>query len=89
LAIGVMRAAVDVGLKIPQDLSVVGYDDIPFAKYMVPRLTTVSKNAVGLGREAVKLLLARIQEPDRPQQTINLSPQVIIRESTGPVRQKF
>ena len=43
LAIGVMRAAVDVGLKIPQDLSVVGYDDIPFARYMVPRLTTVSK----------------------------------------------
>jgi LacI family transcriptional regulator len=89
LAIGVMRAAADLGLKIPQDLSVVGYDDIPFAKYMVPRLTTVSKDAVGLGREAVKLLLARIQEPDRPRQTINLSPKVIIRESTGPAPQKF
>ena len=89
LAIGGMRAAVDLGLKIPQDVSVVGYDDIPFARYMVPRLTTVSKNAVGLGREAVKLLLARIQEPDRPQQTINLSPQVIIRESTGPAPLKF
>jgi LacI family transcriptional regulator len=89
LAIGVMRAALDLGLKIPQDLSVVGYDDIPFAKYLMPRLTTVSKNAVGLGREAVKLLLARIQEPDRPQQTVNVSPQVLIRESTGPVPQKL
>ena len=70
LAIGVMRAAADLGLKIPQDLSVVGYDDISFAKYMVPRLTTVSKDAVGIGREAVKLVLARIQEPDRPRQTV-------------------
>ena len=89
LAIGGMRAAVDLGLKIPQDLSVVGYDDISFARYMVPRLTTVSKNAVGLGREAVKLLLARIQEPDRPQQTVNVPPRVIIRESTGPASEKF
>jgi LacI family transcriptional regulator len=89
LAIGVMRAAADLGLKIPQDLSVVGYDDIPFAKYTVPRLTTVSKDAVGLGRESVKLLLARIQEPDRPRQTVNLSPKVIIRESTGPAPQKL
>jgi len=89
LAIGVMRAAADAGLKIPQDLSVVGYDDISFAKYMVPRLTTVSKDAVGLGREAVKLVLARIKEPDRPLQTVNLSPQVIIRESTGPAPQNF
>ena len=83
LAIGVMRAAADLGLKIPQDLSVVGYDDIFFAKYMVPRLTTVSKDAVGIGREAVKLVLARIQEPDRPQQTVHVSPKVFIRESTA------
>ena len=89
LAIGVMRAAIDLGLKIPQDLSVVGYDDIPFARYMVPRLTTVSKDVVGLGREAVKLLLARIQEPDRPRQTLTFSPKVIVRESTGPAPQKF
>jgi LacI family transcriptional regulator len=89
LAIGVMRAAADLGLNIPQDLSVVGYDDIPFSKYMVPRLTTVSKDTVSLGREAVKLLLARIQEPGRPRQTFNVSPQVIIRESTGPVSKKI
>jgi LacI family transcriptional regulator len=89
LAMGVMRAAVDLGLNIPQDVSVVGYDDIPFARYLTPRLTTVSKDPVGLGREAVKLLLARIQEPDRPQQTINLPPRVMIRESTGPAPGKF
>jgi len=87
LAIGAMRAAVDIGLKIPQDLSVVGYDDILLAKFMAPRLTTVSKDAVGVGRAAVKLLLARIQEPDRPRQMLNVSPRVIIRESTGPAEE--
>jgi len=87
LAIGAMRAAIDIGLKIPQDLSVVGYDDILLAKFMAPRLTTVSKDAVGVGRAAVKLLLARIQEPDRPRQMLNVSPRVIIRESTGPAQE--
>ncbi len=87
LAIGAMRAAIDIGLKIPQDLSVVGYDDILLAKFMAPRLTTVSKDAVGVGRAAVKLLLARIQEPDRPRQMLNVSPRVIIRESTGPAEE--
>jgi LacI family transcriptional regulator len=89
LAIGVIRAAADLGLNIPQDLSVVGYDDIPLANYMVPRLTTVSKNAVSIGCEAVKLLLARIQEPDRPQQTLDILSQVIVRESTGWASNKF
>ena len=85
LAMGVIRAAADLGLKIPKDLSVVGYDNIQIAKYMVPRLTTVSKDAFKLGREAVKLLLARIEDPTRPRQVIRVSPLVIFRESTGPV----
>ncbi len=48
LAIGVLRAAGDLGLRVPTDLSLVSYDDIPMAKYMVPRLTTVSKDALRL-----------------------------------------
>jgi len=84
LAIGVLRAAGDLGLRVPADLSVVGYDDIPMAKYMVPRLTTVSKDALRLGREAFKLLLERIQNPDRPRQREVSQARFIIRESTGP-----
>ncbi len=84
LAIGVLRAAGDLGLHVPDDLSLVSYDDIPMAKYMVPRLTTVSKEAVKFGQEAVKLLLARIQEPDRPIQKIDMPIRLIVRESTGP-----
>ena len=55
LAIGVLRAAGDLGLRIPADLSLVGFDDIPEARYLVPRLTTVSKDAARMGREAVRL----------------------------------
>ncbi|MCX6030706.1 MAG: LacI family DNA-binding transcriptional regulator [Chloroflexi bacterium] len=84
LTIGALRAASDLGLRVPADLSLVGYDDIPLASYLTPRLTTSSKDMVRVGREVVKLLLARIQDPERPQQRIDVKAQFIIRESTGP-----
>ncbi len=84
LAIGALRAATDLGLRIPADLSLVGYDDIPLASYLTPRLTTSSKDMVRVGREAVKMLLTRIQDPDRPQQKIEVQARFIVRESTGP-----
>ncbi|MBN1217482.1 MAG: LacI family DNA-binding transcriptional regulator [Anaerolineae bacterium] len=84
LAIGALRAASDLGLRVPADLSLVGYDDIPLTRYLTPRLTTSSKDMIKVGREVVKLLLARIQDPDRPHQRIDVQAQFIIRESTGP-----
>ncbi len=84
LAIGALRAAGDLGLRVPADLSVVGYDDIPMAGYLTPRLTTSSKDMVRVGREAVKMLLDRIRDPDRPHQRIEIQARFIIRESTGP-----
>jgi LacI family transcriptional regulator len=84
LAVGALRAAGDLGLNVPRDLSLVGYDDIHMAKYLTPRLTTVSKDAVKVGREAVRLLLARIEEPNRPAQKLDMPIRLIIRESTGP-----
>jgi LacI family transcriptional regulator len=84
LAIGALRAIEDMGLNIPADISLLSYDDIFIAKYMIPRLTTVSKDVLSMGRTAVKLLLARLQEPERPYQTEQHSAQLIIRESTGP-----
>ena len=84
LAIGALRAAGDLGLNIPADLSLIGYDDIPLTSYLVPRLTTSSKDMAKVGRGAVKLLLTRIQDPDRPQQRIDVQARFIIRESTGP-----
>ncbi|HVU13353.1 MAG TPA: LacI family DNA-binding transcriptional regulator [Phototrophicaceae bacterium] len=83
LAIAVMRAAGDLGLSIPGDLSVAGFDDIPFSSYTMPRLTTVSGMAEASGRDAVRLLLRRIAEPDLPQQVTTARVQLMIRESTG------
>ncbi len=84
LAIGAMRAAGDLGLRIPADLSLVSYDDIPAAQYLVPRLTTASKDAFRLGQEAARLLLARLADPSLERQTRAVPTQVIFRESTGP-----
>ena len=84
LAIAVMRAAGDLGLTIPHDLSVASFDDIPFSNYMVPRLTTVSGKSEDSGREAVRLLLQRFEDPTLPQQLSTPGVQLIIRESTGP-----
>lgn len=85
LAMGSLRAAADLGLRVPNELSVVGYDDIPMANYLVPRLTTVTKDAHTLGMRAFEILLARMQNPELPLQKIQGSAKVIIRESTGPV----
>lgn len=84
LAIAVLRAAADAALRVPADLSVVGYDDIPLAAYFTPRLTTVSKEPQRLGREAVRMLLARIRDPEQPRRSLHSPTRFIVRESTGP-----
>ena len=84
LAIGALRAIRDLNLNVPQDISLFGYDDIPLAKYLVPRLSTASKDGERMGREATRLLLARLKDPDRPRQKIRLPARLILRESIGP-----
>jgi LacI family transcriptional regulator len=84
LAIGALRAIRDFNLNVPQDISLFGYDNIPLANYLVPRLSTASKDGKKMGREATRLLLARLQDPDRPRQEIRLPARLILRESTGP-----
>lgn len=87
LAIAVMRAANDMGLLVPDDLSVAGFDDIPFSDFVVPRLTTVSGIAEDSGREAVRLILNRFAASDLPQQVVATQLRLIVRESTGPAPQ--
>ena len=83
LAIGALRAALDLKLHVPNDLSLVGYDNIPMANYLIPRLTTVTKDAYTLGTQAFEMLLARMQNPNLPRQLIQHPPRLVIRESTG------
>jgi len=84
LAVGALRAIKDRGLDVPRDISLFGYDDIPLSKYLVPRLSTASKDGEKIGREATRLLLARLQDPGRPPQQVKLPARLILRESTGP-----
>ena len=83
LAMSTLRAAADLGIRVPDDLSVVGYDDIPMANYLVPRLTTVTKDAYTAGQRAFEMLMARMQNPDLPRQLTHIPTRLIVRESTG------
>jgi LacI family transcriptional regulator len=83
-AIGVINAARERGLAIPRDLSVVGFDDIPQASLVYPRLTTVRQPLVQIGQVAVRLLLERIDTPEKDARRVTLSTELIIRESCAP-----
>lgn len=85
LGMAVIRAAADLGLKVPGDLSIASFDDIPFSNYTVPRLTTVAGQPEQNGRDAVRLLLKRLNEPDRPREVVYSGWELIVRETTGPV----
>jgi len=85
-AIGAMRAFKDAGLRVPDDISVVGFDDIQASSYLMPRLTTVKQPLRQMGELAAKQLLERIANGNgRAPQTISLKPELVVRESTGPV----
>lgn len=80
-AIGVMQAVQEQGLSIPQDIAIVGYDDIPEAANTVPTLSTIRQSAATLGEKAAEILLGIIE--NRPQESsLILQPELVIREST-------
>lgn len=86
-AIGVMRAICDAGLRVPEDISVVGFDDILSASYQRPSLTTVRQPLREMGVRGAQLLLEAIANPDAPMPgEIVMQPELIVRESTAAVR---
>jgi DNA-binding LacI/PurR family transcriptional regulator len=82
-ATGVYRSLYDHGLSIPQDISVVGFDDIPFAKFMCPALTTIHQPIFEMGRFATTMLLRLIGGEALDSTRIELSTSVIVRESAA------
>lgn len=84
LGVAAIRAAADLGLHVPNDVSIASFDDIPFSSFIVPRLTTVSGRPEQNGRDAVRLLLKRLNDPQRPREVITSGWTLSIRESTGP-----
>jgi LacI family transcriptional regulator len=83
-AFGAMDAARECGFRIPEDISIVGFDDIPQSVIVYPRLTTVRQPLEQMGQVAVRLLLERIEDRSRPPQRITLPTQLIIRDSCAP-----
>jgi LacI family transcriptional regulator len=86
IAIGVMEAARELGVRIPGELSLIGYDDRPIAALLTPRLTTVRQPFVGIGEHATRLLLERIEGKEVAPINHWLTPELIVRDSTGPPR---
>lgn len=83
MAIGVMHHARQCGLSVPDDLSVVGFDDISFSRYWVPALTTVSQPMRDIGRETVRLLLEILRDGSSKPASVTLPHKLIIRSSTA------
>ncbi len=83
LAMGAMSAAHGLGLSIPRDLSVVGFDDIEFAAYCIPPLTTVRQPMAELGRRATHMMLQLLEGEALTDSQLVLPHELIVRGSTG------
>lgn len=84
MAIGALRAAYEMGLKVPDDFSIVGFDDIPQAAFTCPALTTVSQPKIEMGRQGVALMVDILHGKDVERgATPPLQVKLIVRESTG------
>ena len=84
MAIGVLRAAREMGLRVPEDVSVVGFDDIDISQHTNPPLTTVHQPIRQKGESAVRLLLSVVERRDQRPEQIRLETRLIVRGSTGP-----
>jgi LacI family transcriptional regulator len=83
LAVSAMKAIHEMGLRIPDDVAIVGYDDIEIAAYMYPPLTTVHQPSHLIGETAARILLNKLEaETSSPTQKIVLKPELVIRQTT-------
>lgn len=83
VAFGVLRALREAGLRVPDDVAVVGYDDIPLAPFATPPLSSVRTDPVGHGQLAVAMLLAQLRHRDAAPLPALPPPSVVVRESCG------
>ena len=85
-AIGAIRALHDAQLRVPQDISVVGFDDISQAAFQMPSLTTIRQPLQEMGRLSAHLLLEHLSTGKAMPSEVTVEPELIVRESTGPSR---
>lgn len=82
MTVGALAAVHQRQLRVPRDVAIVGFDDLPWAEALDPPPTVVRQPAYDVGRQAMELLLRRILEPDRPPVTVRLRPELVIRRSS-------
>ena len=83
IAIGAVKAILEAGYRIPEDLSIIGVDDIPYSAVMMPPLTTMRVSRKSLGTLAVDLLMERLRHPEWPPMHIKVDGRLVIRSSTA------
>ncbi len=86
LAISVLKAARELGLRVPEELALVGYDDVEFAAFIDPPLTTVAQQAYSIGRQGAEILLRKVTLPEEETWTtqhVVLKPELQLRSSSG------
>jgi LacI family transcriptional regulator len=82
MALGAMYAIRERGLRVPEDISLVGFDDLPTARYFATPLTTIRQNWELMGRLAIEHMVSCIEQPDTPVYQRVLTPELIVRQST-------
>jgi DNA-binding LacI/PurR family transcriptional regulator len=82
-AIGVLHTLYRAGLRVPDDLSVIGFDDIHIAQVTIPPLTTIQMSCFELARAAVTALRAHVEEDGDPKRSYKINTHLVVRESTG------
>jgi LacI family transcriptional regulator len=83
MAIGAVRALAGIGLAVPQDVAVVGFDDISLTHHVRPPLTTVRQPMRAVGQECARLLQRRFDMPDAEQVASMLPTELVVRQSCG------
>ncbi|HUR02277.1 MAG TPA: LacI family DNA-binding transcriptional regulator [Nonomuraea sp.] len=84
MAMGVLAAFAELGVKVPADVSLVGFDDIAGTAYLVPALTTVRQDFIGLGERCVEQVLRMMR--GEPATSERIAPELVVRRSTAPPR---
>lgn len=82
MAYGVYKKLYDIGLKIPDDVSVIGYDNISFSQFIHPSLTTISQPSYQIGEKAVNILIDNVEGRKNKENRVIYQPELIIRDST-------
>jgi LacI family transcriptional regulator len=86
LAVGIVHGLTEAGARVPDDVSVVGFDNLDLCNYVTPKLTTISQDIARKASTAVSILMDSIEKGERPKRPVTIDVSLVERESAAPVR---